>query len=307
MTQSIDNVSKQARQGSVAAIIQILNDRLADDGIRTRAVLAEGILQLLCEAKTPEQLEQATVVERIRSILETISPRTINRVNINSRIVREQQLLWLEEVNRDPDNHLLWSELIALKKTNLFKRVFEDVTAPRQPRSRLPATSMRKSLKQRYFWRGLVGGTSLCLFLGLIGWGAWRWLYQGPILPPSAEDATPPAPPDNEPDSGGDNPPESSPPDAPLTPNPDNAVSDSLPPLPEDPDPFVQAVRIAEQAAADGKTAETAADWLDLASRWQRASDLMAQIPDTDERYPTAQDRVEAYRENSEAALAEAE
>ncbi|MEO0532801.1 MAG: hypothetical protein AAF215_02905 [Cyanobacteria bacterium P01_A01_bin.123] len=300
MTQAIDNVSKQARQGSVAAIIQILNDRLADDGIRTRAVLAEGILQLLCEAKTPEQLEQSTVVERIRSILEAISPRTISRVNINSRIVREQQLLWLEEVNRDPDNHLLWSELIALKKPNIFKRLFEDATAPRQPRSRLPATSMRKSLKQRYFWRGLVGGTSLCLFLGLIGWGAWRWVRQDPAPPPSAENTTP---------SSGTPPeaPDAASPDVPLARSPNDTASESLPPLPEDPDPFVQAVRLAEQAAADGKIAETAADWLDLASRWQRASDLMSQVPETDERYPTAQDRVDAYQQNSEAALAEAE
>ncbi|MEO1127305.1 MAG: hypothetical protein AAFW84_06495 [Cyanobacteria bacterium J06635_15] len=300
MTQAIDNVSKQARQGSVAAIIQILNDRLADDGIRTRAVLAEGILQLLCEAKTPEQLEQSTVVERIRSILEAISPRTISRVNINSRIVREQQLLWLEEVNRDPDNHLLWSELIALKKPNIFKRLFEDATAPRQPRSRLPATSMRKSLKQRYFWRGLVGGTSLCLFLGLIGWGAWRWVRQDPAAPPSAENTTPSsATPPEAPDAAS--------PDVPLARSSNDPASESLPPLPEDPDPFVQAVRLAEQAAADGKIAETAADWLDLASRWQRASDLMSQVPETDERYPTAQDRVDAYQQNSEAALAEAE
>ncbi|MEO0824052.1 MAG: hypothetical protein AAFY67_00120 [Cyanobacteria bacterium J06642_9] len=300
MTQAIDNVSKQARQGSVAAIIQILNDRLADDGIRTRAVFAEGILQLLCEAKTPEQLEQSTVVERIRSILEAISPRTISRVNINSRIVREQQLLWLEEVNRDPDNHLLWSELIALKKPNIFKRLFEDATAPRQPRSRLPATSMRKSLKPRYFWRGLVGGTSLCLFLGLIGWGAWRWVRQDPAAPPSAENTTPSsATPPEAPDAAS--------PDVPLARSSNDPASESLPPLPEDPDPFVQAVRLAEQAAADGKIAETAADWLDLASRWQRASDLMSQVPETDERYPTAQDRVDAYQQNSEAALAEAE
>lgn len=303
MTQSIDNVSKQARQGSVAAIIQILNERLSDDGIRTRAVLAEGILQLLCEAKTPEQLEKSTVVEQIRSILEALSPRTISRVNINSRIVREQQLLWLEEVNRDPDNHLLWSELITLKKPNVLKRFFEDATAPRQPRSRLPTTSVRKSLKQRYFWRGLIGGTSLCLFLGLVGWGAWRWLHQDPAITSSETPTPSPAASESPPPTNTDN--SSSVPRQIPSAN-DNPTSQP-PPAETDVDPFVQAVRMAEQAAADGKTAETAADWLDLASRWQRASDLMALVPEEDERYPTAQDRVDAYQLNSEAALAEAE
>jgi hypothetical protein len=46
---------------------------------------------------------------------------------------------------------------------------------------------------------------------------------------------------------------------------------------------------------------------LDLAARWQRASDLMAEVPDTDERYKTAQERVTAYKQNSVMALQESE
>ena len=106
----------QARQGSVAAIIQVLNERLSDSGIRTRAVVADGTLQLLCEAVTPEQLEKSTVVERVRSELEAISPQRIKRVKINSRIVKEAQLLWLEEISRNPEKSLLWSEVIVLKR-----------------------------------------------------------------------------------------------------------------------------------------------------------------------------------------------
>ena len=71
----INDVFGQAQDGSVAAIIQILNERLADNGIRTRAVFADNVLQLLCEASTDEQLEKNTVVEKIRMILETIAPR----------------------------------------------------------------------------------------------------------------------------------------------------------------------------------------------------------------------------------------
>ncbi|MEM8810643.1 MAG: hypothetical protein AAGF01_31930, partial [Cyanobacteria bacterium P01_G01_bin.38] len=123
MTDPANDIFGQAREGSVAAIIQILNERLMDVGIRTRAVFADGILQLLCEAPTPEQLDQPSVVEKIRKLLETISPRRIYKVNINSRIVREQQLLWLEEINRDPERHLLWSEMITLKQPHFIKQL----------------------------------------------------------------------------------------------------------------------------------------------------------------------------------------
>jgi hypothetical protein len=74
-----------------------------------------------------------------------------------------------------------------------------------------------------------------------------------------------------------------------------------------DQDPFVLAVRIAQQSVEDGKSATTAAAWLDLAARWQRASDLMAEVPPEDERYAIAQDRIAAYASNKEMALQEAE
>ena len=77
-------------------------------------------------------------------------------------------------------------------------------------------------------------------------------------------------------------------------------------PLPESYDSFARAVRIAEQAAKDGSIAETATDWLALAARWQQASDLMAEVPPSDERYQIAQDRVNAYKSNSESLLQKA-
>jgi hypothetical protein len=49
------------------------------------------------------------------------------------------------------------------------------------------------------------------------------------------------------------------------------------------------------------------AEWLDLAARWQQASDLMKQIPESDARYDTAQKRVKLYQENSEAVLQNAQ
>ncbi len=274
MTPSIDDIATQARQGSVAAIIQILNDKLANDGIRTRAVFDQGVLQLLCEAATVEQLEQPVVVERVRQILEHISPHNVSKVNVNSRIVREQQLLWLDEIKQDPEGQLLWSELLLLKRPKFFKRLMTG-RRPRPRRSTVPgAPSVRRSRQQRssVVLRGLVGGLSLLVFLALVGWGARDWLSQR-----GANDtATEPSP-------------ETEQPTEPTT----------------QVDPFVQAVRIAEQAARDGQDATSATEWLDLANRWQRASDLMAQVSEDDDRYPTAQARVESYQTNSELALAQ--
>jgi len=126
MTSTVNDIVKQANQGSVAAIIQVLNERLADSGVRTRAIFADGVLQVLCEAATPEQLEPSELIGQIRQTLEAIAPRNIRRVNINSRIVREQQLLWLDEISRDPENQLLWSQEITLNKANLLRHLLNE-------------------------------------------------------------------------------------------------------------------------------------------------------------------------------------
>jgi hypothetical protein len=119
----------QAKSGSIAAIIQLLNESLAHLNVRTRAVLQGRVLQLLCEAEASEQLETKALVSHIQELLEAIAPPNFGRVKIYSRIVREQQLLWLEEITRDPVNQVLWSEEIRLKRPNFFKRLRENWNA----------------------------------------------------------------------------------------------------------------------------------------------------------------------------------
>ncbi|MEB3290607.1 MAG: hypothetical protein VKI82_11880 [Leptolyngbya sp.] len=274
MPSTIDDLHLQARQGSVAAIIHLLNEHFAPSGIRTRAVQDNGVLQLLVEAATAEQLPQATVVEEVKTVLESISPKGITKVNINSRIVQEQQLLWLDEVKRDPENSLLWAEPVTLRRANAFLRMWQDFNTPRQRTPFLANVPSSKTVASRSaFWRGLIGGASLALLLLIVGWATKDWLRAS---------------------LGG-------------SPQPAPAVTPEPPPPPVDEDPFVLAVRIAQQAVTDGQTATSTADWLDLAVRWQRASDLMAEVPPEDERYPIAQDRRATYAENKALALAAAE
>ena len=274
MVDRINDIAWQARQGSVAAIIQILNERLANSGVRTRAIFDNGVLQLLCEAQTLDELEQSILVKQIQQILESIEPRNIRRVNINSRIVREQQLLWLEEIHRDPEKQLLWTQEITLTQPNLVKRLIQDF---RERKSALETSSLPKpgastfsvtkphNLQLQRFWElaKLCGFFLLvCISLYIVLGGKREILQQ--VVTPNHSTSTPSE------------------------------------------DTFAAAVRIANSATASGKTAKTPAQWLDLAARWQRASELMNAVPPSHSRYQEAQIRTKLYKKYSEAAEQEA-
>ncbi|MEG3895201.1 MULTISPECIES: hypothetical protein [unclassified Microcoleus] len=289
MANPIDDIARQAREGSVAAIIQILNDKLAQVGVRARAVFAEGVMQLLCEAATPQLLEQSSLVDRVREILEGISPHNIRRVNINSRLVREHQLLWLEEISRDPDNQLLWSQEIKLRKPNLFKRL---ATAHHERQAlsgkrALPRMAAPRSMQEpRQFQRGIVGGVSLTVLLLAAAVAIYKGLNSQVA---NSTQATTQAVATAAPSEAK--------PALKISKETANSAVDS----------FAQAVRMAEQAANDGKTAQSRQDWLVVAAKWQQASDLMAAVPSKHPRYTTALNRTALYRENSDKAQQEAQ
>ena len=290
MANPIDDIARQAREGSVASIIQILNDELAQIGVRARAVFADGVLQLLCEAATPQLLEESSLVDRVRDILERISPRNIRRVNINSRLVREHQLLWLEEISRDPENQLLWSQEIKLRKPNLFKRLALSKHHERQDladKRALPRMAIPRSMQQpRQFQRGIVGGISLTVLL--LGAAAAIHKVLNSQVPKSTQASTQAVA--TAPSSVA----------KPALKISKDTVSSAV-------DSFAQAVRVAEQAATEGKTAQSREDWLILATKWQQASDLMAAVPSKHPRYTTAQNRMALYRQNSDRAQQEAQ
>lgn len=283
MVDRINDIAWQAHQGSVAAIIQILNERLANYGVRTRAIFANGVLQILCEATTLDQLEQSILVKQIQQTLESIGPRNVRRVNINSRIVREQQLLWLEEITREPEKQLLWSQEIALVKPNVFQQLITDIRERKtEPgKSNLPKSSsstfsvFKNTNKIRISsLQSILQVSTLCVFLLLLCGTIYALLggkLKNPIQLEKPESVAP---------------------------------SQSASSLLED--PFAAAVRVANYASASGKTAKTSAQWLDLAARWQRASELMNAVPPNHSRYQEAQIRTRLYRKYSEAAEQEA-
>ncbi|WP_159788453.1 hypothetical protein [Sodalinema gerasimenkoae] len=276
-----DNIVQQARQGSIAAIVQVLNDNLTDLGVRTRAVFAEGWLQLLCESPQAQGLDIDEVVERIQELLESISARNIRRVNIYCRVAREEQLLWLDEIRRDPENQLLWSKSISIRRPNLVQRLLNPQRRPTGPRKvALPRRLQPSQPRNPERDRQLLIGSIIFILVLLLG-GIWAYRTWISSLPSDSTDL---------------------PADDPSTPN-----DTSPPPPPPQLDAFAQAVTLAEQASFAGQTAETRAEWLDLAAKWQRAADLMAQVPPDDSRYQTARDRTQLYRQNSQVAQQRAE
>lgn len=305
MTNSVNDIFQQASQGSVAAIIQVLNECLSDCGVRTRAIFENGVLQLLCEAATSEQLDVSTLPERIRKILEAIAPRSVRRVNINSRIVREQQLLWLEEINRDPDGQVLWSKEIVLKQPNTLKRLTRDWQQYRVNAFQaglFKSSAPKPKARHQLLRGGLIGGATVAL-LGAGAWTAYTKLAPSEpaetaaIAPSSRPPATPKVIPSVAPLAKIA---------APSPTKPKQAVTSTVPTPTKSSDSFTQAVRLAENASALGRTATSAAKWLEIAARWRQASDLMAAVPNTDPRYAIARDRLSVYLRNSEMALQKA-
>ncbi len=290
----INDISWQAHQGSVAAIIQLLNERLAKSGVRTRAIFSDGVLQLLCEAARVEQLEQSSLVEQIQQILDSIAPRNIRRVNINSRIVREQQLLWLKEVYSDRENQLLWSQEITLIQPNIVKQLIKDFTEaqaelgkpnfPKTPVSR-PLVLINKDKHKNKSQTKILAAAGLCSLL-LLGWIIYAQLgnkLKNLMQLETSKSLTT----ENTNQRKGQIPPRAA----------NNSLSD----------PFGISVRIANLASASGKTATTSTQWLEIAARWQRASDLMGTVPPKHSRYQEAKIRTQLYKKYSEAAQKEAD
>lgn len=296
MVDRINDIAWQAHQGSVAAIIQVLNERLVMSGVRTRAIFADGVLQILCEAATVEQLEQSTLVANIQQILESIAPRNIRKVNINSRIVREEQLLWLEEINRNSENQLLWSQEISLSQPSLFQQLIQDFTTaytefgkPILPKAQSLLTNQDKNKDTTN--KLIIGSVSLCALLLLAGLFDERLGNSIKNLIPLKISPSVKTAGETKSEVLSSN----------VKKSPAQSVNDTSD------DQFADAVRLANQASAAGKTATTSTQWLELAARWQRASDLMNQVPPSHSRYQEAQIRAKLYRQYSKDAEKEAE
>lgn len=270
-----DDVYRQACGGSIAAVVQVLNHRYGSEGIRTRAMLAGSTLKLLCEAPEAQLLDRDETVERVWQTLEHIAPKGISRVHLYGRLVEEQQLLWLDAIERNPD-HLLWSHQGKLQRSHWFRWMWREFTKEK-PKTELPGLTRKdrpggigdNQSSTRPLVLGAAGGAiASVLLLGGIAWYL-GWLNPRPTEPQAAPPTTPAG--------------------APTV------------------DPFVQAIRLAEAASLNGQNATNRADWQALSQQWRQAADLMGQVEPGDSRYKTAQNRQTVYLQNSVVTRQQAE
>ncbi|NEP79996.1 MAG: hypothetical protein F6K39_18615 [Okeania sp. SIO3B3] len=285
MTDQINDIFIQARQGSVAAIIQVLNQQLATLDVRIRAIFSDGVLQLLCEAPQIEQLEQSNLVQQVKHTLEDISPRNIRKVNINSRIVQEQQLLWLDEITKDPKDKLLWSQQITLARPNIFKQIarhFQTSKPKPTPIYISKSVDHAQMEKQNQFQLGMMGGFFLSMLMLVLGIQVNKWLNFSRLDRISTTENT-------------------------TLQSPDPTIKNSEDTIAESKEAFAQAVRLAQEAAADGKIAQSKEEWIAIASKWQEASQLMASVSPNYSRYDVAVNRAELYQKYSDIAKQEAD
>ncbi len=286
MKNQSNDIFIQARRGSVAAIIQILNEQLATLDIRIRAIFSDGVLQVLCEAPQVQQLEKSNIVEQVKKILEEISPRNIQQVKINSRILQEQQLLWLEDITRDPENQLLWSQKITLAKPNIFKQIANNFQTNKPQPTKIPLSKTLYSKgmqKPNQFQPDVIGIFFLSLLMLTLGIQVNRWFNLSGIDQITASENT-------------------------ISQSPSPTNKKSL----EDTEAkskaaFTQGVRLAQKAVADGKIAQSQEEWVAIAKTWQKAAELMASVSPIYSRYDVAVNRAELYQKNSEIAKKEAE
>lgn len=288
----------EARQGNIAALLQVLNEELGKIGVRGRAIFTDGILHLLCESDSQECLEQGELVPHIEKLFEQIAPTDIQRVKINARISQPQQIFWLDAINKDPANQLLWSQSINLVKPNLWQVL---------------ANGGFSHGNYQFLW-GLITG----LIFGAIATALYHSLSMSKGNQMAKENTT------NQisiPATTTTASPRMQPSPNPITVSPSPLVTNTEPateptkevgtetatPQLNAEESFKEAVRLAQSASDAGKVAQTREDWLAIAERWQKAADLMASIPAEYERYDVATDRAFAYQQNSYAAQGEAD
>ena len=285
MADQINDITMQARHGSVAAIIQILNEQLATAGVRIRAVFCDGVLQLLCEAPDVEQLEQSNLVEQIQEILETISPHNIRRVKINSRIVQDQQLLWLEEITRKTENQLLWSQQISLARPNIFTQLANYFQINKSQPTQLPLSKSVDPIgveKHNQFQLGIIGGFFLSLLVLTLGFQINKWLNFSDLAQRSISENI-------------------------VSPSPSPTMKNSEDTEAKSKEAFTQAVRLAQAAVAAGKNAKSREEWLAIAEKWQQAAQLMTSVSPNYSRYDVAVNRAELYQKYSDIARKESD
>ena len=270
-----------------AEITDALNTVLQAQGVTAKALVKEGCLHILLEGEeTPEQDQYVPVIQD--EIL-NMGIESVPTLQIYGRQTGVKKPSWSETIDLlqlreeeedlpnfaldDPDDDMDYDESYDSNGMNGSEPdEFED-------------EDPKKAALKKYL--PLLAIPIVALIGGAVWWFVLRPSPDVPPVPalapetPSEEVATDPAS------------------------EPVEATPASAPPASTD--PWRDGINAATQAAEAAQNASTREEWEAVASQWQQARDLMAQVPEDNENYGAAQERVISYGDNANSALTWAE
>jgi hypothetical protein len=322
-----------ARKGQPEAIAAVVNHAIQSQGITAKAVLKDGSLLLLLESDTVP--EPTALVPFIKNGLTELGIESVPTLKIYGRKIGDRLPAWQEEIDIEPpedafatDEDMFATDEDMFASDDEMLAEDEDMLAededllPDEEENLMPNDDLDGSDQDedeeylddededededeemasvkpqgtKWYQNKVLLIVPLVVLILFLGGGAAYWFLmrdQQPVTEaPEGDPATEAPAPEGEP------PAPTPAPEAAPTPAPEAAPAA---------DPFAEAVRRANQAVAQTQTAQTQAEWNQIAVLWQEASDLMSQVPETSANYPAAAPRVGQYQQNADLARQQA-
>ncbi|MCT7982983.1 hypothetical protein NG796_06720 [Laspinema sp. A4] len=320
-----------ARKGQPEAIAAVVNHAIQSQGITAKAVLKDGSLLLLLESATVP--DPTALVPFIKNGLTELGIESVPTLKIYGRKIGDRLPAWQEEIDIEPpeeafatdedmfatdedmfapdedmlagdEDMLAGDEDLLPDDENLMPNddlegsdEYEEEEYDEDEEEDIPSV---KPQGKKWYQNKVLLIVPLVLLIVALGGGAAYWfLMKGQETPTPASDSADPAAETPAPATD----PAPAPPPAPATQSPAPTPAPTPAPAPAPAaNPFAEAVRRATQAAEQSLTAQTQAEWNQIAVLWQEASDLMSQVPETSANYPNAQPRVGQYQQNADLA-----
>lgn len=335
MSASPSNIMEQAKQGNPKAIAALMNRSLQPKGINVKAKLEQNCLHVLLESDKVPQPQ--SLVEFIRKGMTSLNVPAIEKVQIYARETGHETPVWQDEfslapqgaslpdfedasempepepepepesdVDEDPLPGLALDDEIPPEEED-----YEDSSADYGFEEEMPPEEMLDEDEEEFDEEeedaapAKKKSSKLPLLLGLLvivilGGGGYylysNWSSVQPTLsglvnsipfigggegdaPETQEGATPAA----EQSAPGE-----------------SGTSEAV-------DPFEQAVNSAIKAGEMAQTAQTQQEWQKVAEQWSDAIAKMEAVPETHEKYETAQQKATQYQPNLEYARQQAQ
>lgn len=284
-------------QPNPAEITDALNSVLQPQGVTAKALIKEGCLHILLEGETIPEQEQYVAI--VHDEILNMGIDSFPTLQIYGRQIGAKKPSWSETLDllqgKDEEDDL---PNFALDDPDDDMNSYNDNDNDLDGAEPLDSESDESGEQKKSGANKLLPLLAIPI-VALIGGAVW-WFF----LRPAPAPMIPATAPETAPEQTAAETPAEAPPEAPAeTPEPEAVPETPASVPPASTNPWRDGINIATSAAELAQTASTRAEWEEVASQWQQARDLMAQVPQDSENYGAAQERVATYDENASSAL----